>query len=127
MAAVTRRVKIRAETSRTSSEGAGPASHVVSGSHPTLSAGQPYLLPHPHVLSQRGADAIILLSLANGCYYTVEGVAAREWELFDGTRTQHEVGVEISREYDVPLDQVEADLAELIDDLDSEELLAPRG
>jgi hypothetical protein len=82
---------------------------------------------HPQVLSQRGADSIVLLSLDSGRYYTLEGVGARIWELCDGTRSQRDVGVAISREFDVPLEQVEADLAELIDDLAQEELLAVGG
>lgn len=79
------------------------------------------------MLSQRGADAIVLLSLSHGRYYTLEGVGARAWELCDGTRSQHEVGVAISQEFDVPLERVDADLAELINDLVSEELLAAGG
>jgi len=82
---------------------------------------------HPQVLSQRGAEGIVLLSLSHGRYYTLEGVGARAWELCDGTRNRREVGVAISREYDVPLERVDADLAELIDDLVSEELLAAGG
>jgi hypothetical protein len=85
------------------------------------------LRPHPQVLSQRGADAIVLLSLTHGRYYTLEGVGARAWELCDGTRNLREVGMVISREYDVPLERVDADLVELIDDLVSEELLAAGG
>ena len=88
---------------------------------------QEILRPHPQVLSQRGADAIVLLSLSNGRYYTLEGVGARAWELCDGTRDRHEIGVAISREFDVPVERVDADLAELIDDLVSEELLAAGG
>jgi hypothetical protein len=85
------------------------------------------LRPHPQVLSQRGADAIVLLSLSHGRYYTLEGVGARAWELCDGTRNRRDVGAAISREYDVPLERVDADIAELIDDLVSEELLAAGG
>jgi hypothetical protein len=85
------------------------------------------LRPRPQVISQRGADAIVLLSLSHGRYYTLEGVGARAWELCDGTRSRRDVGVEISREYDVPFERVDADLAELIDDLVSEELLAAGG
>jgi hypothetical protein len=85
------------------------------------------LRPHPQVLSQRGADAIVLLSLSHGRYYTLEGVGARAWELCDGTRNRREVGAAISREYDVPPERVDADLAELIDDLVTEELLAAGG
>jgi hypothetical protein len=88
-----------------------------------MAAQEEILRPHPQVVSQRGADAIVLLSLSNGRYYTLEGVGARAWELCDGSRTQCEVGAAISREYDVPLERVDADLAELIDDLVSEELL----
>jgi hypothetical protein len=90
-------------------------------------ASREILRPHPQVLSQRGADAIVLLSLSHGRYYTLEGVGARAWELFDGTRSREEVGVAISREFDVPLERADADLAELIDDLVSEELLAAGG
>lgn len=85
------------------------------------------LRPHPQVLSQRGADAIVLLSLSHGRYYTLDGVGARAWELCDGTRSRHQVGVAISREYNVPLERVDADLDELINDLVSEELLATGG
>lgn len=120
-------VATKAGTTSTSTQGGGQSGRATSSGESGLAGSDASLRPHTKVLSQRGADAIVLLSLTNGRYYTLEGVAARAWELFDGTRTQHEVGVVISQEYDVPLDRVLADIDELIEDLDSEELLAPRG
>jgi hypothetical protein len=92
-----------------------------------MTAKEQILRPHPEVLSQRGADAIVLLSLSNGRYYTLDGVGARAWELCDGTRNLRDVGMAISREYDIPLERVDADLDELINDLVNEELLAAGG
>jgi hypothetical protein len=120
-----------AGTTSTSPQGGGQSGRAASSGGTGLSGREEEgsLRPHAHaqVLSQRGGDAVILLSLTSGRYYTLEGVAARAWELFDGTRTRQDVAAVISREYDAPIDHVDADLAELIADLDSEELLAPRG
>ena len=91
------------------------------------SAEDQLLRPHPQVLSQRGAESVVLLSLDSGRYYTLEGVGARIWELCDGSRGRREVAAAISSEFDVPLAEAEADLAELIDDLAQEELLAVGG
>jgi Coenzyme PQQ synthesis protein D (PqqD) len=79
------------------------------------------------VLSQRGAESVVLLSLTSGRYYSLEGVGARIWELCDGSRGAVEVAAAISSEFGAPLAEVEADLAELIDDLAQEELLAVGG
>jgi hypothetical protein len=126
MAAETSTASTAGTTSTSSPDGGQPGRSTSTGGS-GLANTDATLRPHAQVLSQRGDDAVILLSLTSGRYYTLEGVAARAWELFDGTRTQHEVGAVISQEYGVPLDRAEADLAELIEDLDSEELLAARG
>jgi pyrroloquinoline quinone biosynthesis protein D len=77
------------------------------------------------ILAKEGPDAetVILLNADDGQYYTLEGVGGRVWELCDGTRTVAEVVSAVCEEYEVPTETVEADVLELLSDLESEDLI----
>ena len=55
--------------------------------------------------------------------YTLSDVAARIWELLDGTRSLGAVIAAICDEYDVSREQATADVVELVSDLEGVSLL----
>ncbi len=77
------------------------------------------------ILAQRSADSIILLNPQDGRYYTLDEVAARIWELCDGTRCVADVVALVHAEYDAPIDTIRGDVVELLQELVREQLLAP--
>jgi pyrroloquinoline quinone biosynthesis protein D len=79
------------------------------------------------VLAQQAKDSVILLSLDDGAYFTLNEVGGRVWELCDGERTTAEVVDVICTEFDAPADVVAADVLALLDDLSSEGLVAEAG
>jgi Coenzyme PQQ synthesis protein D (PqqD) len=76
------------------------------------------------VLAQRNADALILLNPEDGQYFTLDEVGARVWELCDGTQRVADLIATIHAEYDAPLETIQADILELLDDLAREKLVA---
>jgi pyrroloquinoline quinone biosynthesis protein D len=79
----------------------------------------------PSILAKEGPDAetVILLNPDDGQYYTLEGVGGRVWELCDGTRTVADVVAALCEEYEASPATVEADVLELLSDLESEDLV----
>lgn len=84
-------------------------------------------LKSPRVLAQQAKDAVILLSLDDGAYFTLNEVGGRVWELCDGHHTTAEVVDAICAEFDAPADVVTADVLCLMQDLASEGLVAEAG
>src|SRR5688500_14671331 len=55
--------------------------------------------------------------------YTLSAVAARIWELLDGTRPIDDVVSALCEEYEVSREQAAADVAELVSDLENVSLV----
>jgi hypothetical protein len=77
------------------------------------------LVQNQDVIAQRAKDKVVLFDMAKGDYFSLNELGARAWELLDGTRTLDQVVLEISNEYEAPMDVITADVGEL-----SEKLLA---
>jgi hypothetical protein len=75
------------------------------------------------VVARRADATVILLDPATGEYFTLDDVGGRIWELADGKRTVDEIAEALAAEYDAPLDQIRADVAELLDELAGSNLL----
>jgi hypothetical protein len=75
------------------------------------------------VVARACDDGMILLKLDDGRYYTLDEIAARIWELCDGTRGPADVAAALEAHYDAPGELIRADVEELISELASEELL----
>jgi hypothetical protein len=75
------------------------------------------------ILAQRNADSLVLLNPDSGQYYTLDEVGARVWELCDGNRRVDEVVTALHAEYDAPLNSIQTDVLELLDDLAREQLV----
>lgn len=75
------------------------------------------------VIAQQGANAMLLLNMGDGSYYSLNEVGGRIWELCDGTHTLVQLVSTLSVEYDVPPATLETDIAELLDGLRSKNLI----
>ncbi len=69
------------------------------------------------------ADEALLINLANGDYYSLDGVGTRIWESIDGKRTVEDLANIVTEEYNADKDQVVADVLRLVGQLTDEGLL----
>jgi len=76
------------------------------------------------ILAQRSADTVVLLNPQNGQYYTLDAVGARVWDLCDGSRRSADVVSVIHAEYDAPMDAIQGDVVDLLEELARERLVA---
>lgn len=72
---------------------------------------------------QRAADSLVLLDPSNGKYFALDDVGAQVWELCDGTRDIPAIVAAICAEYEAEPTQVEADVRELLAELETEGLV----
>ncbi len=75
------------------------------------------------ILTQRASDTQLLLNLSSGQYYALNEVGTRVWEFSDGSRTIAEIAATIAEEYDAPVEEIQADVIELLEDLVNEQLV----
>jgi hypothetical protein len=75
------------------------------------------------VVFSRAGDSALLLDPDSGNYFSLTDVGARIWELCDGRHTLDEIVEALAAEYDAPLEVIEADMRELVDELTAEGLL----
>ena len=59
----------------------------------------------------------VMLALDSGLYHSLDGVAARIWELLETPATAEEMARVIAGQYGVPVEQCEADILEFFQDL----------
>jgi hypothetical protein len=76
-----------------------------------------------HVIAREGDHELLLLDVESGCYYTLNEIGNRVWELCDGALTISEIVAVLCNEYDAPPKAIEADVSELLEDLRRERLL----
>ncbi|HYU82300.1 MAG TPA: PqqD family protein [Candidatus Polarisedimenticolia bacterium] len=75
------------------------------------------------VVAQRASDAVVLLHLESGRYFSLEGTGDRIWQLCDGVRTLEEIIRAVSDEFGAEPATVRADMLELLGDLEAEGLV----
>lgn len=80
----------------------------------------------PQVLDRRVADATVLLHLGSGCYYSLDEVGSRAWELLREHGRLDAVHRELLAEYEVSVERLWRDLQRLIDQLADHRLLEVR-
>lgn len=79
------------------------------------------------VLSREVGETVLLLDTRSGEYFSLEGVGARIWLLCDGERSASEIALAVSAEYGEPLEVVNGDVLELLEDLGQQELIVVAG
>jgi hypothetical protein len=68
-------------------------------------------------------DEVVLLRLDTGAYYGLNSVGAQLVNGLKNERTLHQICTDISSQYQIPYKNVNEDLAELIEQLEDEQLL----
>lgn len=71
----------------------------------------------PDVLHQEMGGETVLLNLANEKYFGLDLVGTRVWQLLNETQSANDVVTRLTEEYDVPTEQLRADVARLINEL----------
>ena len=78
----------------------------------------------PQVMSRPVGDETVLLDLASGIYFGLDGVGQRIWELIASGRSLAQAAKTIVDEYDVEEAQARADVLEFASDLVERGLLS---
>ena len=78
------------------------------------------------VISQKTAEAVVLFHVDSGQYFSLNEVGGRVWELADGTRNISAIAGIIAEEYNTPVESVEPDVLEVLEQLAAESLVAAR-
>ena len=76
-------------------------------------------------MSRVVGDETVLLDLASGMYFGVDGVAKRIWESISEGRNLSETAEVIASEFDVDEARAQADVLEFVSDLARRGLLTP--
>lgn len=72
---------------------------------------------HPDISFTRFGDEGLLVVPREAWQIVLNGVGARAFELLDGRRSLGQIADLVAEEYDVPVGQALADIAELLEDL----------
>lgn len=82
-------------------------------------------LPHiaAGVTSQSASDAIVVLRLESGRYFSLDGAGRLIWQLCDGEHTVAQIVDAVVSAYGADRATVRADTIELLDDLGAEGLV----
>ena len=83
------------------------------------------LRPTKHVLHEDLCGEVVLLELAAGIYYSLDGVGSRIWNLLVAGRTAEEIVLELTQEYDVSPERAKMDVERLLQDLEKNKLVEP--
>lgn len=76
------------------------------------------------VVDRELGGEIVLLDLSSGLYFGLGSVGARVWEMLSQKpRTLRELADDLEREFDAPIERIEADLLELAQALRERELI----
>lgn len=73
-----------------------------------------HLRPRPDVVWITQGDAAVLLDAESGLYFTLNGVAARTWELLAGGEPLSAILEQLEDEYDIGRQPLENDVAALL-------------
>ena len=80
----------------------------------------------PDVLHQELGGETVLLNLANENYFGLDEVGTRVWQLLGETHSANDVVSLLTEEYDVPTEQLRADVSKLISELAAAGLVSLR-
>jgi len=75
------------------------------------------------VMARQVGEETVILDLASGTYFGLDPVGARIWQLLCEGRTLAEVCESMLAEYEVPRDEIERDLTDLLAVLADKELI----
>jgi Coenzyme PQQ synthesis protein D (PqqD) len=79
------------------------------------------------IIVQKGSNDVLLFSMEDGSYYALNEVGNRIWELCDGTNEVAQLISILAKEYDAPLKIIEMDVIEVLEELQSKNLIVECG
>ena len=79
--------------------------------------------PAKDVLFRDLGGEAVLLDLASGSYFGLDGVGTRIWALIAGGKTLAAIVAALAAEYDAPAERLQADLLILVEELIASKLL----
>jgi len=79
------------------------------------------------IIVQKGSNDVLLFSMEDGSYYALNEVGNRIWELCDGTHGVAQLISILATEYDAPVKIIEMDVMEVLEELQSKNLLVECG
>jgi hypothetical protein len=79
------------------------------------------------IIVQKGSSDVLLFSMEDGSYYALNEVGNRIWELCDGTHGVSQLISILATEYDAPAKIIEMDVMEVLEELQSKNLLVECG
>lgn len=91
----------------------------------SLNTDQRYQVNEVEVADKVIEGEAVMINLANGTYYSMDGTGAAVWELLTQHHNLAEIAGELSRNYRIEAEPVFAELATLLDELLDERLLLP--
>ncbi len=77
----------------------------------------------PQIMSRVVGDEIVLLDIAKGTYFGLDGVGKRIWENVADGQSLAQTAAAIAAEFDVEAEQAQTDVVEFASDLVGRELL----
>lgn len=77
----------------------------------------------PHVHARRIGDEVVILNVESGTYFGLDPVGARAWDLIAEGASLGVVCQTLLDEYEVGQEQLERDIAQLVQDLRNQGLL----
>lgn len=78
------------------------------------------------ILMQAGESRLILFHSETGAYFTLDEIGTMVWGLCDGTHSVSEIINRLLSQYDAPLESIQMDLMELLQEFASKKLLLAR-
>jgi len=79
------------------------------------------------IIVQKGSKEVLLFNMDDGSYYALNEVGNRIWELCDGTNSVAQLVCMLAKEYNAPVEIIETDILELLEDLRSKDLIVECG
>lgn len=79
------------------------------------------------IIVQKGSNDVLLFSMEDGSYYALNEVGNRIWELCDGTHGVAQLISILAKEYDAPVKIIEMDVMEVLEELQSKNLIVECG
>lgn len=75
------------------------------------------LRPGANCIAREVSGETVLLDLARGTYYGLDGTGTRVWRMVEQGARPEEIAAAVARDCDAPLKTVEADIAAFLADL----------
>jgi Coenzyme PQQ synthesis protein D (PqqD) len=75
------------------------------------------------VIAQKASSEMLLFNMDDGNYYSLNEIGSRIWELCDGNHSVSQLVATLVAEYDAPKEDLEKDVAGLLDSLQSGKLI----